>query len=159
MQKRVDVKLAGKIILKSSLNAPNNRQAYHCHCPWCCGCILHCLCRCVNLSSVQAPSLVALPLLCTVVSLLCLLILVVLYHQLHNQVKHSDYRFVRSDYQVEHCHGDWYHNTTSYGICLNGEIGNRYTPLLLWENFGDIHIFLICTILGKFQSMVERNVD
>jgi hypothetical protein len=27
--KQVDVKLVGKIIVKSSLNAPNNRQTYH----------------------------------------------------------------------------------------------------------------------------------
>jgi hypothetical protein len=30
---------------------------------------------------------------------------------------------------------------------------------LLCANFGDIHRYLICIILGKFQWMVERNVD
>jgi hypothetical protein len=32
-----------------------------------------------------------------------------------------------------------------------------------WEqvhaNFGDIHLYLFCPILGKFQWMVEQNVD
>jgi hypothetical protein len=29
-----------------------------------------------------------------------------------------------------------------------------------WEQvLGDIHLYLICTILGKFQWMVEQNVD
>ncbi len=63
--KQVDVKLVGKIIVKSSLNAPNNHQTYHCCGRQCCSCILHCHCRCLNLSPVQAPSVVALPLLCT----------------------------------------------------------------------------------------------
>jgi hypothetical protein len=31
------------------------------------------------------------------------------------------------------------------------ETGNRYTLLLMCANFGDIHLYLICTILGKFQ--------
>ncbi len=39
------------------------------------------------------------------------------------------------------------------------EIGNRYTLLLLCANVGDIHLCLICPILGKFQWMVEGNVD
>jgi hypothetical protein len=33
------------------------------------------------------------------------------------------------------------------------------TPLLLCANFGDILLYLIYPILGKFQWMVERNVD
>ncbi len=32
------------------------------------------------------------------------------------QHTHSDYQFIHSDYRVQHCHGDWYRNTTSYGI-------------------------------------------
>jgi hypothetical protein len=39
------------------------------------------------------------------------------------------------------------------------EIGNRYTLSLLCANVGDIHLCLICPILGKFQLMVEGNVD
>jgi hypothetical protein len=73
--KQVDVKLAEKTIVKSPLNTPNKHQTYHPCCRQCCCCILHPRCRCLNLSPVQAPSLVALPLLCTVVSLPCLLIL------------------------------------------------------------------------------------
>ncbi len=42
---------------------------------------------------------------------------------------------------------------------LAWETGNRYTLLLLCANFGDIHLYLVCTILGKFQWMVERNID
>jgi hypothetical protein len=42
---------------------------------------------------------------------------------------------------------------------LEWEIENKYTLLLLCANFGDIHLYLICPILGKFQWMVERNVD
>ncbi len=38
-------------------------------------------------------------------------------------------------------------------------IGNRYTPLLLCENCGDILVYLICPMLGKFQWMVVQNVD
>jgi hypothetical protein len=72
---QVDVNLAGKIIVKSPLNAPHNFQTYHCHCcHQCCCYILHCPCHCLNLSPVQTPSLVALSLFCTVVSLLFLLI-------------------------------------------------------------------------------------
>ncbi len=57
--KQVDVHLAGKIILKSPLNAPNNYcQTYRCCCRqyWFCCCILHRRCRCLYLSPVQAPS-------------------------------------------------------------------------------------------------------
>ncbi len=79
------VKLAGKIILKSSFNSPNSRQTYHCCCCWCYRCILHHCHHCLNLSPVQAQSLVALPLLCNVVSLLCLLILTIpLYSSTNN---------------------------------------------------------------------------
>ena len=42
---------------------------------------------------------------------------------------------------------------------LAWETGNRYTLLLLCANFGDIHLYLICIILEKFQWMVEQNVD
>ncbi len=35
----------------------------------------------------------------------------------------------------------------------------EYTPSLLCANFGDIYLFLICPILGKFQWMMEWNVD
>jgi hypothetical protein len=33
------------------------------------------------------------------------------------------------------------------------------TLLMLCANFGDIHLYLICIILGKFQWMVEGNID
>ncbi len=49
--KWVDVMLAGKIILKSSLNTPNNHQTYH-RCHRCCRCIFHHCCHCLNLSPV-----------------------------------------------------------------------------------------------------------
>ncbi len=89
--KQVDVTLAGKIILKSSLNAPNNHQTYHhCRC-LCCPCILHRCCRCLNLSPAQAPSSVALPLLCTVVSLLCLLILAIPLYLSTDNTSRIDY--------------------------------------------------------------------
>ncbi len=55
--KLVDVKLAGKVIVKSSLNTPNNHQTYHHCCRQFCHCILHRCCHCLNLSPVQAPSL------------------------------------------------------------------------------------------------------
>ncbi len=42
---------------------------------------------------------------------------------------------------------------------LEWEIGIRYTLLLLCANVGDIHLCLICPILGKFQWMVEGKVD
>jgi hypothetical protein len=50
--KRVDVNLAGKIIVKFSLNTPNKRQTYDCCCCQCCRCILHHCCRCLNPSPV-----------------------------------------------------------------------------------------------------------
>ncbi len=80
-----DVNLAGKNKVESSLIAPNNRQTYHRCCRQHCCCILHHRCRCLNLSLVGAPLLVALPLLCTVVSLLCLFILAIpLYSSTYN---------------------------------------------------------------------------
>ncbi len=42
---------------------------------------------------------------------------------------------------------------------MEWEIGNRYTLSLLCANVGEIHLCLICLILGKFQWMVEGNVD
>jgi hypothetical protein len=93
MQKQVDVQLAGKNILKSSLNAANNCQTYHRRCCWCCCCIPHRRYRCLNLSPVQAPSLLALPLLCTVVSLLCLLILAIPLYSSTNNMSWIDYYY------------------------------------------------------------------
>jgi hypothetical protein len=91
--KQVDVKLAGKNIVKSSLNAPNNCQTYHhCGCQ-CCSCILHRCRRCLSLSPVQAPSFVALPLLCTVVSLLCLLILAIPLYLSTNNMSWIDHYY------------------------------------------------------------------
>ncbi len=92
--KWVDVKFAGKIILKSSLNAPNNCQTYHCRHCWCCHCILHCRRHSLNLSPVQAPSLVVLPLLYTVVSLLCLLILAIPLYSSTNNTSWINYYYL-----------------------------------------------------------------
>ncbi len=80
--------------MNSSLNAPNNHQTYHCCCHQCCRCILHCCCYCLNLSPVQLPSLVALPLLCTVVSLLCLLILAIRLYLSTNNTSWIDYYYL-----------------------------------------------------------------
>jgi hypothetical protein len=90
--KQVDVKLVGKNIVKSFLNSPNNHQTYHCRCHQCCCFILHRRCGCLN-QSLQAPSLVALPLLCTVVSLLCLLILTIPLHLSTNNTSWIDYYY------------------------------------------------------------------
>jgi hypothetical protein len=79
--------------VKSSLNAPNNHQTYHHCCCQCCRCILHCHHRCLNLSPVQKPSLVALPLLCTVVSLFCLLILAIQLYSSTNNTSWIDYYY------------------------------------------------------------------
>jgi hypothetical protein len=79
--------------VKSSLHALNNHQTYHCCHRQCCCCILHCRRRCLNLSPVQAPLLVALPLLCTVVSLLCLLILAVQLYSSTNNTSWINYYY------------------------------------------------------------------
>jgi hypothetical protein len=89
--KKVDVNLAGKNILKSSLNAQINHQTYHCCRCQCCCCILHCCCHCLNLSPVQAPLLVALPLLGTVVSQLCLFVLAILLSSSSNIMSWVNY--------------------------------------------------------------------
>jgi hypothetical protein len=92
--KQVDVNLARKIIMKSTLNAQNNHQTYHRPCRMHCCLILHCCCRCFNLSLVRVPLLVALPLLCTVVSLLCLLILVIPLYSSTNNTSWIDYYYL-----------------------------------------------------------------
>ncbi len=92
--KQVDVNLVGKIVIKSSLNAQNNPQTYHsCCCQHCCR-ILHCCCCCLNLSSVRATLLVALPLLCTVVSQLCLFILENPLYSSTNNTSWIDYYYL-----------------------------------------------------------------
>ncbi len=82
--------------MRSFLNAPNNRQTYHRCCRQCCHCILHRRCRCLNLSPVQAPLLVALPLLCTVVSLLCLLILAIPLYLSTNNISWINYYYLEN---------------------------------------------------------------
>ncbi len=94
--KQVDVKLVGKIIMKSSLNAPNNHQTYHCcHCQCCC-CIFHPCCHCLNLSPVWALSLVALPLLWTLVSLIYLLILEIPLYLSTNNTSWINYYYLNN---------------------------------------------------------------
>ncbi len=63
------------------------------HCHQCCRYILHRCCRCLNLSPVGAPSLVALSILCTVVSLLCLLILAISLYSSTNKTSWIDYYY------------------------------------------------------------------
>jgi hypothetical protein len=79
--------------MKSTLNAQNNHQTYHHrrhhHCR-----ILHCHHCCLNLSPVQAPLLVALPLLCTAMSLLCLFILSIPLSSSSNYMSWIDFSYL-----------------------------------------------------------------
>ncbi len=68
----------------------------------------------------------------------------------HNQVRHSDYQFVHSNTKSS--------TVMEIDIVIQQVMefvgmgtGNRYTLLLLCANFGDIHLYLICTILGSYN--------
>ncbi len=92
--KQVEGNLEVKIIMKSSLNAQINRQTYHrCYHQRCCR-ILHRHYPYLNLSPVQAPLLVALTLLCTVTSLLCLFFLAIPLSSSSNNTSWINYYYL-----------------------------------------------------------------